>query len=324
MIGKKIRKENLKNLFINISNEYKVIAPIKRGEDYILTEVKDFEEISLDYPTTILPPKNFIMPYKEPILAFDNEELKELIPEERMAFFGLHMCDVNAIGRLDLALWDDPYYMARRKKMLIIGISCKPTETCFCKSMGANYLTNACDLFLNVEEESYVGFSMTEKGRKILSQLYFEPEIVNVKEVKIDYEEKLPIDIYKINRKILEDYENPIWDETVKRCLSCTNCTLVCPLCYCFDMIDETFIIPNKGERLRCWDSCLLLDFAKIAGNFNFRKDLKARYRNIYIHKFKTYIDEFGIPSCVGCGRCIIFCPAKIDMKDVLFKLGGL
>ncbi|MCX8191623.1 MAG: 4Fe-4S dicluster domain-containing protein, partial [Nitrososphaerales archaeon] len=297
MIGKRIKKDNLEKLFIDISKEYKVIGPVRNKEDFILKEVEDFDEVTLDYPTTILPPKSFIIPYREPIFALDREEFKELIPNGKMAFFGLHICDINAIERLDLALWDDPYYMARRKKMFIVGISCKPTETCFCKSMGANVLTNACDLFLNVEGDNYVGFSMTEKGRKILSQLYFEPEVVNVREVRIDYEEKPHIDLHKINRIILEDYNNPIWEDTAKRCLACTNCTLVCPLCYCYDVIDETFINSNEGERVRCWDSCLLLSFARVAGGLNFRKDLKARYRNIYIHKFKTYVDEFGVPS---------------------------
>ncbi|MCS7129873.1 MAG: 4Fe-4S dicluster domain-containing protein [Archaeoglobaceae archaeon] len=322
-MGKRIKKENLKRLFDDISKEYKVIAPVKRGEDYVLEEVKDFSEVALDYPTTILPAKKFILPYKEPIFALDGGEFKELIPDEKIAFFALHMCDANAIGRLDLVFWNDPYYQARREKMLIVGISCKPIETCFCKSTGANVLTNACDLFLKADGENYIGFSMTEKGRKFLSQLYFGPETVDVREVKIDYDEKMHLDIYTIGRRILEDYNNPVWEQTAKRCLACTNCTLVCPLCYCFDVIDETFIVPNEGQRVRCWDSCLLLSFARVAGGHNFRKDLKARYRNIYTHKFKTFVDEFGVPSCVGCGRCITFCPADIDMRETLSKLGG-
>ncbi|MCX8172765.1 MAG: 4Fe-4S dicluster domain-containing protein [Archaeoglobaceae archaeon] len=323
-MGKKIRKDNLERLFADIRREYKVIAPIKRGDDYMLAEVQDFKEIALDYPTTILPAKSFILPYKEPIFAISNGEFKDLIPEEKIAFFGLHLCDVNAIGRLDLVFWNDPYYLARREKMLIVGISCKPIDTCFCKSTGANVLTNACDLFLKADRDGYIGFSMTEKGRKFLSQLYFGPESVDVKEVKIDYDEKLHIDIYQVGKKILEDYNNPIWEQTAKKCLACTNCTLVCPLCYCFDVIDETFVTPNEGERIRCWDSCLLLSFARVAGGHNFRKDLKARYRNIYTHKFKTFVDEFGVPSCVGCGRCITFCPADIDMREMLSKLGGV
>ncbi|MCX8152708.1 MAG: 4Fe-4S dicluster domain-containing protein [Archaeoglobaceae archaeon] len=323
-MGKIIKKENLKRLFDDVSREFKVIAPVKKGEDYVLSEVESFSDVVLDYPTTILPPKKFLLPYKEPIFAFDAEGFKDLIPDEKIAFFGLHLCDANAIGRLDLVFWNDPYYRARRDRMLIIGISCKPTETCFCKSMKANSLTNACDLFLLAKDDKYIGFSMTEKGRKIVSQLYFEPETVNVEEVKIEYEEKLSLNLYKVERKILEDYNNPVWDETAKKCLACTNCTVVCPLCYCFDVVDETFIFPGEGLRFRCWDSCLLLSFARVAGGHNFRRDLKARYRNVYTHKFKTYIDEFGVPSCVGCGRCIIFCPANIDMREVLFKLGGV
>jgi formate hydrogenlyase subunit 6/NADH:ubiquinone oxidoreductase subunit I len=323
-MGKKIKKENLKKLFEDISKEYKVIAPVKRKDDYVLMEVKDFSQVALDYPTTVLPPKKFLLPYKDTIFAFDGGEFKETIPEEKIAFFGLHLCDVNAIGRLDLVFWNDPYYRARRDKMLVVGISCKPSESCFCKSTGANVLTNACDLYLKAEGDSYVGFSMTEKGRKLLSQLYFGPETVEEREVRVEYEEKIPLDIYKIGKRILEDYNNPIWEETAKKCLACTNCTLVCPLCYCYDVIDETFVVPNEGQRVRCWDSCLLLSFARVAGGHNFRKDLKARYRNVYTHKFKTFVDEFGVPSCVGCGRCVTFCPADIDLRENLSKLGGV
>ncbi|MCS7118753.1 MAG: 4Fe-4S dicluster domain-containing protein [Archaeoglobaceae archaeon] len=322
-MGKKIKKENLEKLFADIGKEYKIIAPIKKRENYVFAEVEDFSEIVLDYPMTILPPKEFIMPYKEPIFVFENGEFGEVIPNEKIALFALHMCDVNAIGRLDFVFWNDLYYKARREKMLIVGISCKPIETCFCKSTGANVLTNTCDLFLKAEEDYYVGFSMTEKGRKLLSQLYFGPETVYVREVKIDYDEKLQFDIYAIGKRILEDYNNPVWEETAKNCLACTNCTLVCPLCYCFDVIDETFVVPEEGKRIRCWDSCLLLSFARVAGGHNFRKDLKARYRNVYTHKFRTFVDEFGVPSCVGCGRCTTFCPAEIDMREILFRLGG-
>lgn len=186
----------------------------------MLEEVKDFSEVALDYPTTILPAKKFILPYKESIFALDGGEFKELIPDEKITFFALHMCDANAIGRLDLVFWNDPYYQARREKMLIVGISCKPIETCFCKSTGANVLTNACDLFLKADGENYIGFSMTEKGRKFLSQLYFGPETVDVREVKIEYEEKMHLDIYTIGRRILEDYDNPVWEQNRKEMLS--------------------------------------------------------------------------------------------------------
>ena len=323
MIGKKIKKENLKNLFHHVKSEYKVIAPVRRKGSYAFIEVEDFSDVTLDYPITILPPKNYIIPYKEPIFALEGGEFKETISDEKIAFFGLHLCDANAIGRLDLVFWNDPYYKARREKMLVIGVSCKPDKNCFCKSTGANVLTNACDLFLKADGDDFVGFSMTEKGRMLLSQLYFGPETVDEREVKIEYDERVHIDIHKIGRRILKDYNNPVWEENAKRCLGCTNCTLVCPLCYCYDVIDETFIVPTEGLRVRCWDSCLLLSFARVAGGLNFRKDLKARYRNIYIHKFKTFVDEFGVPSCVGCGRCITFCPAKIDMLEILDKIGG-
>jgi len=323
VLAKEIKKENLEIFFKAISSEYTVIAPIKKGNDIVYAEVEDFKEVVLDYTTTITPVKKFLLPYKETMFTFENEKIRERLPDEKIAFFGLHICDINAIARLDKVFWNDPYYRARRDNMLIVGITCKPGDKCFCKSVNANVLPPICDVFLKAEEGHYYAVSFTEKGRKRLNSFIFTESKKEIREVKADYEEKAHINIHKVYEKILSDYENPVWENTAKKCLACTNCTVVCPLCYCYDVNDVTYVNPGEGERIRCWDSCFLITFARVAGGGNFRKDLKARYRNVYTHKFRTFVDEFGVPACVGCGRCITYCPAGIDMRETLAKLGG-
>ncbi|MGB9636730.1 MAG: 4Fe-4S dicluster domain-containing protein, partial [Thermoplasmata archaeon] len=310
--------------FEELCSEYTVIAPVKKDKDFVYAEVENFGEIALDYTTTITPVKKYLIPYKETMFTFENEKIKEKLPEEKLAFFGLHICDINAISRMDMVLWNDPYYRGRRENMLIVGVSCKPTEKCFCKSTHSNVLNNTCDIFLKEEDREFLAYSLTEKGRKLLNSFLFESTNIDTKEIRVDYNEAKHIDVHKVSEKILKDYENPVWEETARKCLGCTNCTVVCPLCYCYDVIDNTYITPESGERVRCWDSCLLVNFARVAGGHNFRKDLKARYRNVYIHKFKTFVDEFGTTSCVGCGRCITYCPAGIDMRETLSKIGGV
>jgi sulfhydrogenase subunit beta (sulfur reductase) len=322
--GKKINKENLQKFFMEIASQYTVIAPMKKGDkDFIYGETDTFEDVCLEYPTTITPIKKYLLPYKEKMFSFERGKMREEIPEEKLALFGLHICDINAIARLDMVLWNDPAYKARRENMLIIGVSCTPNDKCFCKSVHANVLPNICDVFLMQHEKDYIAYSLTEKGRKLLTSFLFEPTNIEIKEIKVEYNEQKHIDIHRVGERILKDYENPVWAETAKRCLGCANCTVVCPLCYCYDVVDNTYVHTDEGERVRCWDSCLLLNFARVAGGHNFRKDLKARYRNVYTHKFRTFVDEFGVPSCVGCGRCITFCPAGIDMRETLGKLGG-
>ena len=107
--------------------------------------------------------------------------------------------------------------------------------------------------------------------------------------------------------------DNPQWDDVAKRCLTCANCTLVCPTCFCSTMEDLTDIKGDHAERWRRWDSCFALDFAKVAGG-NFRTSAKARYRQWITHKLSTWYDQFGTSGCVGCGKCMTWCPAHIDI----------
>lgn len=323
MLAKEIKKDNLGKFFEEIASSYTVIAPVKKGEDIVFAEAENFNDVVLEYTTTITPAKKFLLPYQETMFTFEKDKIREKLTDEKIALFGLHICDVNAIARLDKVFWNDPYYRARREKMLIIGITCKPNEKCFCKSVHANVLSPVCDVFLKHEGERYKAVSYTETGRKILNSFLFVQTQTEIREIKVDYEEGKHLDVHKVSENIIKNYENPVWEETAKKCLGCTNCTVVCPLCYCYDVWDTNYIRADEGARIRCWDSCLLLSFARVAGGHNFRKDLKARYRNVYTHKFRTFVDEFGVPACVGCGRCVTYCPAGIDMRDTLTRLGG-
>jgi ferredoxin len=178
-------------------------------------------------------------------------------------------------------------------------------------------------VFLQDAGDHYVAYSGSEAGRKLLNSHVFERGTHEAGKICVDYQEKSHIDVHKVWKNLLADYNNPVWEETGKRCLGCANCTVVCPLCYCYDVLDVSKVTPDEGERVRCWDSCTLVTFARVAGGHNFRKDIKSRYRNIYTHKFRTYVDLFGLPACIGCGRCVTFCPAGIDMRETLRRAGG-
>ncbi|MCX8174095.1 MAG: 4Fe-4S dicluster domain-containing protein [Thermoplasmata archaeon] len=323
VLAKEIKKEDLKRFFEEIASDYTVIAPVRKGEDIVYAEVEIFDDVVLEYTTTITPVKKFLLPYKETMFSFEKEKIREKLPEENIALFGLHICDINAIARLDRVFWNDPYYRARRDNLLIVGITCKPSEKCFCKSVNAHILAPVCDVFLRAHGNGYQAVSFTETGRKKLNSFLFTQTQTEIREIKAEYEEGKHLDVHKVSENLLRNYENPVWEETAKKCLGCTNCTVVCPLCYCYDVVDNTHVKPEEGERVRCWDSCFLLNFARVAGGHNFRKDLKSRYRNVYTHKFRTFVDEFGVPACVGCGRCVTYCPAGIDMRETLTRVGG-
>ena len=118
-----------------------------------------------------------------------------------------------------------------------------------------------------------------------------------------------------IKELLYRNYENPRWDEVSERCLTCGNCTMVCPTCFCTTVEDVTDLSGTESERVRSWDSCFTMDFSYVHGG-SVRSSSRSRYRQWMTHKLATWIDQFGTSGCVGCGRCITWCPVAIDITE--------
>ena len=121
------------------------------------------------------------------------------------------------------------------------------------------------------------------------------------------------LDTTDIKELLYRNSDHPRWDDAARRCLSCTNCTLVCPTCFCTTVEDVTDLSGGLAERRRRWDSCFTMDFSYIHGGY-IRPSIKARYRQWMTHKLASWIDQFSASGCVGCGRCITWCPVGIDI----------
>jgi sulfhydrogenase subunit beta (sulfur reductase) len=119
------------------------------------------------------------------------------------------------------------------------------------------------------------------------------------------------------------EYESVAWNELADRCLSCGACSFVCPTCYCFDVRDDVDLGTRSGRRTRIWDSCLFTSHAAVAGGENFRKSRSSRVKFRFYHKQRGFVAEYGRPSCVGCGRCSVACPAGIDIVTVIRTIRG-
>jgi sulfhydrogenase subunit beta (sulfur reductase) len=124
----------------------------------------------------------------------------------------------------------------------------------------------------------------------------------------------------EIRELLHRNQEHPRWDEVANRCLSCTNCTLVCPTCFCSSVEDHNDLSLENVERVRRWDSCFNPEFGRVHGG-DFRPSIRGRYRQWLTHKFASWIDQFGVSGCVGCGRCITWCPVGIDVTEELSVL---
>jgi len=248
---------------------------------------------------------------------------------QRYAFIGVRPCDLHAIQLLDKVLLTDPYrdsiYAGRREQMCVIAVHCThPGGTCFCASMktGPTAETGYDLAFTEICGEQYHYFTV-DVGSMIGSEIIEEIPHRTAEDVDRSRTHSLQASAAGRMGRILETthikeflqdrLEDPYWDNVAQRCLTCANCTMVCPTCFCTTVEDRTDLTGDYAERWRRWDSCFTLDFAKVAGG-NFRSSARARYRQWLTHKLASWVDQFDAFGCVGCGRCITWCPVGIDL----------
>lgn len=333
MLYRVMDKSQLPALVRGFMESYEVVAPVKRGTRYVFDTVGSPEEIALDYTQTASSPKKYLFPPVEALMRFDAKTnlVEDFVQEVKpRVIFGAHACDISGFNRLDLALahgkYADPYYEARRRATLVVGISCMPIETCFCQLMGADEVQFGYDLFLYDIGDKYLVSMSSVEATNILEacceiaeatdedrrafrsatrrhQEAFNPAIPHVEDVP------MLMDVF---------HSDPFWDELGGRCLSCSACASVCPTCYCFDIHDVLEEDSDSGVRERTWDACTSPDFALVAGGHNFRPTGRDRVRHRMYHKLNGFMANHDRMLCTGCGRCVTACKADIDPIQVL------
>ena len=260
------------------------------------------------------------------------EVLPEKVAPPKLAFLGVRSCELHAIAVQDKVFvggaFADPSYQARRGNIFTVAVNCgQAGKTCFCVSMKTGpKATAGFDLalteILEGDRHYFVIESGSEVGAEVLAELpqrpAEEPEIsaaaAATERAVSQMGRKLETD--GIKELLYRNLENPRWDEVADRCLSCANCTMVCPTCFCSNVEDVTDLTGEHAERWRKWDSCFTVGFTHLAGGGAVRATVKSRYRQWLTHKLGTWIDQFGTSGCVGCGRCITWCPVAIDLTE--------
>jgi ferredoxin len=259
-------------------------------------------------------------------------DVKEPEPSDQrpLALIGVRACELHAIQIQDRVFLGgrhvDRDYSLRRDGALIVAVNCfEPGGTCFCASMdtgptvGAGYDLALTEL-LDGEHRLLVQ-AATERGAGILAELpqraATELDRTAAAAATQQATEKMgrELDTHDIRDLLVRNLEHPRWDDVASRCLTCGNCTLVCPTCFCSSVEDTSDLSGEETERSRVWASCFSVEYSYIHGG-SIRPSSRARYRQWMTHKLGTWIDQFGTSGCVGCGRCITWCPVAIDITQ--------
>ena len=246
------------------------------------------------------------------------------------ALVGVRSCELHAIEIQDRVLlagkFSDRDYAARREGAFVVAVDCfEPGGTCFCTSMGTGPKVEAgYDLALSELLEGdhrFLAVAGSERGAEVLAELPgrpAEPMDVEVADAAVaSAAERMgrTMESFDLRDLLARNLEHPRWDDVAQRCLTCGNCTLVCPTCFCSAVEDETDLAGTEVERSRVWDTCFSLDYSYIHGG-SIRPSGRSRYRQWMTHKLGTWHDQFGTSGCVGCGRCIAWCPVGIDITE--------
>ncbi|EMP56222.1 4Fe-4S ferredoxin [Marinobacter santoriniensis NKSG1] len=256
----------------------------------------------------------------------------------RYAFVGVRACELAAIAIQDRVLMDDnhadPHYRSRREQAFLVALNCSEAGgTCFCDSMNTGPdVKTGYDLVLTelLEEESH-GFLIqagSDEGADILSELPGTPATGAHHRAAREVVERTRSNMGRsmpqtaIPALLMDNLEHPRWDDVAERCLSCANCTMVCPTCFCTTVEDTSDLEGVTAESSRRWDSCFNADFSYIHGG-SVRNSTRSRYRQWMTHKLATWVDQFGTSGCVGCGRCITWCPVGIDITEEVRAIQG-
>jgi ferredoxin len=246
------------------------------------------------------------------------------LPEVRYAFIGLRACDLAAIDVQDrVFMVADPAYRARREGAFTVGVNCElPGSTCFCASMGTGpRCSSGFDLALTELDDGFTVDIGTAAGAEILDELRArkatDDEMGASHAISAAATERMGRSVQADGLPALlsRNREHPRWDDVASRCLACTNCTMVCPTCFCHDLGQEVSLDGTEATRTREWASCFSEEFTHMSFG-EVRASIRSRYRQWLTHKFSSWVDQFGTSGCVGCGRCITWCPVGIDVTE--------
>ncbi|WP_123024092.1 4Fe-4S dicluster domain-containing protein [Mycolicibacterium stellerae] len=341
-----------------IDRGYRVVGPTKSDNAIVLAELDSADDLPSGWGVDVGPGhyrlrrrdddavfghsagpqswKQFLHPPRQKLWSSDDAESEE---QPRYAFLGVRGCDLAAIailnGVLGNAAHPDEGFTGRLRQIFVVAVNCtEPGGLCFCASMGTGPAVGpGYDLALTERVGSdgrrYVVDVGTDDGAEVLASITHrqaeQPEIDSAQADVTGAAAKMGRQMPEgdLRNLLVESRESPHWEEVASRCLTCGNCTMVCPTCFCTNVEDVTDLTGEHAERWMEWASCFEFDFTFVHEG-SVRQSGPSRYRHWLTHKLGTWHDQFGTSGCVGCGRCIAWCPTGIDITEEMTTLSEL
>jgi len=308
-----------------------VYAPVAEGDGAVFDRISSVSEALLDFPGAVRSPRHILTPMTEKLLSMGPDgRVEEAIPTPGPAvLFGVRPCDARAIAFLDRVYaggdMTDPYYRARRDALTIVSLGCRePRPTCFCTTTGGGPLSpEGSDIMLEPSGKGWSVRAVSEKGRVLADAtgIAVESDGGNPDAGSIGAETAPRVDIAVLKKVLDESFDDPRWQTLTAKCLGCGACSFICPSCHCFDIVDGEE--DGVTVRSRIWDTCQFKAFTKQASGHDPRPTGADRFRHRMMHKFSYCIDSYGMPGCVGCGRCVEACPVNLDIRRLMEAFGG-
>ena len=341
MSDKVIKKDELPNVLKALKKNYRVLVPVKEKDFYRFEPLENEEKVDLNFTNTRLSPKSLLFPQSERMFNYSLDETTEdahIVKESQKdysptAVVGIRPCDAKALRLVNVNFdnpeFKDPWWAKRLESMTLVGLGCnEPCSTCFCTSVNCGpFNEEGLDVLLFDLGERYLARAITEKGEHLLKSAGVGEDATSdtkkeADDLKAEAEKRIssyvPTDKLK-EKNVLDLFDAPFWDDVAFACINCGTCTFLCPTCWCFDIQDEVY--KKEGDRIRNWDSCMFPLFTLHASGHNPRSEKVQRVRQRFMHKLKYYVDKYNNgAACVGCGRCVKYCPVNIDIREV-FKL---
>ena len=334
----RLDKKDIEPFLQSLIEAYDLYAPAELAEGVsVFKRIEQPGEVHLPLLHPQKPLKDVFFPQSEVMFKYEKAGQKTRVsPMEGMArerlVLGARPCDIEAISLIEKVYsgkeYLDVYFGQKREGTTIIGLACNhPFSTCFCSSTGGGpFERNGSDAFLIDLGDAYLLELLTEKGRRLGENRYLKQitsdELAQGEETEKKALKKMEgasIPVKGIEKKLDAMMENPLWDRIHEKCLSCSVCTFLCPTCHCFDIVDEA--ARDRGRRVRNWDSCLSTLYSQETSGHNPRPTCRERTRQRLMHKLNYFPKNFGRLACVGCGRCILYCPANFDIRQAIGEI---